>query len=252
LLAFRKLALSSELDALRGIGIGYGRLLRVPYMFALGLLVVNIAIVGWVDPMHDTVTKGCGSSSSQGRSARPSRSANSTSSAKRMTLRIDRSEQKGTRLMGIFTALDDRSGTRIAATAAEGQFLSTDDPDTIIFRLKNGRLVQDNKGFAAPRTLSFESYDLPINLPSIDPFRGRGNDMKELVLPELVARAYGGSAASAQDEIAARANLHFRLVEIAMMLMLPMLAIALAIPPKRSSSSLGIFVGIVMVVTYHK
>ena len=28
LLAFRKLALSSELDALRGIGVGYGRLLR--------------------------------------------------------------------------------------------------------------------------------------------------------------------------------------------------------------------------------
>ena len=86
-----------------------------------------------------------------------------------MTLRIDRSEDKGTRLLGIFTALDDKEGTRIAATAAEGQFLSTDDPDTIIFRLKNGRLVQDNDKFAAPRTLSFESYDLPINLPAIDP-----------------------------------------------------------------------------------
>src|SRR5262245_37185351 len=36
LLAFRKLAVNSELDALRGIGIGYGRLLRVPYMFAIG------------------------------------------------------------------------------------------------------------------------------------------------------------------------------------------------------------------------
>jgi lipopolysaccharide export system permease protein len=37
-----------------------------------------------------------------------------------------------------------------------------------------------------------------------------------------------------------------------MMLLLPLLAVALAIPPKRSSSSLGIFVSIVMVVTYHK
>jgi len=36
------------------------------------------------------------------------------------------------------------------------------------------------------------------------------------------------------------------------MLMLPMLGVALAVPPKRSSSSLGIFIGIVMVVTYHK
>ena len=34
--------------------------------------------------------------------------------------------------------------------------------------------------------------------------------------------------------------------------MLPLLAIALAVPPKRSNSALGIFIGIVMVVTYHK
>jgi lipopolysaccharide export system permease protein len=169
-----------------------------------------------------------------------------------MTLRIDRSEEKGTHLLGIFTALDDKSGTRIAATAAEGQFLSTDDPDTIIFRLKNGRLVQEGPSFATPRTLSFKSYDLPINLPSIDPFRGRGNEEKELVLPEVFARAYGDAAKDKDEQLAARANLHFRLVEVAMMLMLPLLGIALAVPPKRSSSSLGIFVGIVMVVTYHK
>ena len=34
--------------------------------------------------------------------------------------------------------------------------------------------------------------------------------------------------------------------------MLPMLAVALAVPPKRSTSALGIFIGIVMVVAYHK
>ena len=50
LLAFRKLALSSELDALRGIGAGFGRLLRVPYAFALGLLLLNLFIVGWLQP----------------------------------------------------------------------------------------------------------------------------------------------------------------------------------------------------------
>ena len=37
-----------------------------------------------------------------------------------------------------------------------------------------------------------------------------------------------------------------------MMLMLPLLAVALAVPPKRSNSSLGIFLSIVIVVTYHK
>src|SRR5690606_17150294 len=32
----------------------------------------------------------------------------------------------------------------------------------------------------------------------------------------------------------------------------PLLAVALAIPPKRSTSALGVFVSIVMVVSYHK
>jgi len=34
--------------------------------------------------------------------------------------------------------------------------------------------------------------------------------------------------------------------------MLPLLAVALAVPPKRSTSALGIFVSIVIVVAYHK
>ena len=252
LLAFRKLALSSELDAMRGMGVGYGRLLRVPYIYAAFLMLVNIAIVGWVDPYARYRYEGLRFELKSGALGASIKVGEFNQFGKRMTLRIDRSEDKGTRLLGIFTQLDDKSGTRIAATAAEGQFLSTDDPDTIIFRLKNGRLVQDNVKFAAPRTLSFESYDLPISLPAIDPFRGRGNETKELVLPELMGRAYGGTAATPEDQLAARANLHFRLVEVAMMLMLPLLAIALAVPPKRSTSSLGIFMGIVMVVTYHK
>ena len=32
----------------------------------------------------------------------------------------------------------------VAATAEHGRFLSTDDPDTILFRLEKGRLVQDS------------------------------------------------------------------------------------------------------------
>jgi lipopolysaccharide export system permease protein len=252
LLAFRKLALSSELDALRGIGIGYNRLLRVPYMFAISLMLVNVAIVGWVDPYARYRYEGLRFDLKSGSLGASIKVGEFNDFGKRMTLRIDRSEQNGTHLLGIFTALDDKSGTRVAATAAEGQFLSTDDPDTIIFRLKRGRLVQEGKGFATPRTLSFESYDLPINLPAIDPFRMRGNEQAELTLPEVYQRAYGGAAKHRKQELESRANLHFRLVEVVMMLMLPMLAVALAVPPKRSSSSLGIFVGIVMVVTYHK
>src|SRR3546814_4748941 len=50
LLAFRKLALSSELDVMRAIGLSYGRLLRVPFAYAAALALLNLAIVGFLQP----------------------------------------------------------------------------------------------------------------------------------------------------------------------------------------------------------
>jgi lipopolysaccharide export system permease protein len=251
LLAFRKLALSSELDALRGIGAGYGQLLRVPYKYAVGLLFVNLLIVGWVEPYSRYQYEGLRFDLRSGALGAAIKVGEFNRLGKRLTLRIDSSADDGTRLGGIFIAIDDKSGTQISATAEEGRFFATDDADTIIFRLKKGRLVQDAPNFPTPRTLAFDSYDLPINLPAVDRFRQRG-EQEELFLDELVNRAYDGAAKSAGDQLAARANLHFRIVEVVMMLMLPLLAVALAVPPKRSNSSLGIFLSIVIVVTYHK
>ena len=251
LLAFRKLALSSELDALRGIGIGFGRMLRVPYFYAVALLLLNLVIVGYVEPYSRYRYEGLRFDLRSGALGASIKVGEFNRLGKRLTLRIDSSEANGTRLRGIFVQVDDRSGMAIAATAEAGRFLSTDDPDTILFRLRKGRLIQQSPKFPAPRTLSFESYDLPINLPAVDRFRGRGHEHDELTFNELIHEAYGGGS-SGKDRLAAEANLHFRLVEVVMMLMLPLLAVALAVPPKRSNSALGIFIGIVIVVAYHK
>jgi lipopolysaccharide export system permease protein len=254
LLAFRKLATSSELDSLRGTGAGFGRLLRVPYAYAVGLMLLNLFIVGWLQPWTHYGYERLRFDLRSGALGASLKVGEFNTLSKRLTLRIDRSERNGTQLHGIFVQVDDRKGNSVVATAEHGRFLSTDDPDTILFRLERGRLIQDNPKFITPRTLGFESYDLPIALPRVDSFRARGaegNSVEEKTLPELTHDAYGGGT-TGEANLAARSNLHFRLVEVAMMLLLPLLAVALAVPPKRSSSSLGIFIGIVMVVAYHK
>ena len=252
LLAFRKLALSSELDALRGIGVGFGRLLRVPYMYAAGLMLLNIMIVGYIEPYAHYKYEGLRFDLRSGALGASIRVGEFNQLGKRLTLRIDQSESHGTRLQGIFVQVDDPKGQSVVATAEAGRFLSTDDPRVILFRLHNGRLVQQSPRFPTPRTLTFASYDLPITVPAIDPFRGRGVDYDELFFNELYRLGYEGGATSHEQELGAQANFNFRIVEILMMAMLPMLAVALAVPPKRSTSALGIFVGIVMVVAYHK
>jgi lipopolysaccharide export system permease protein len=253
LLAFRKLAMSSELDALRGIGVSYGRLLRVPYFYAIPLMFINLAIVGYLEPFSHYRYEGLRFDLKSGALGAAIKVGEFNQLGHRLTLRIDKSEHEGTQLHGIFLQMDDKNGMKVAATAEAGKFLSTDDPDTILFRLDKGRLVQDSPKFASPRTLAFDSYDLPISLPVIDQFRRRGGSQAdELYLHELWRIGYGGGAADLHHKLEAQSTLNFRLVEVVMMLMLPLLAVALAVPPKRSSSSLGIFISIVLVVAYHK
>lgn len=251
LLAFRRLALSSELDALRGIGAGFGRLLRVPYAYAFVLLLLNLFIVGWLQPWTHYGYERLRFDLRSGALGASLKVGEFNTLSKRFTIRIDRSENKGTQLHGIFVQADDK-GAAVVATAAHGRFLATDDPDTILLRLEEGRLIQQDPKFTVPRTLAFQSYDLPIKLPRVDSFRARAQDeTEEMILPELIRVSYGGTV-TGEANLAARSNLHFRMVEVIMMMLLPLLAVALAVPPKRSSSSLGIFIGIVMVVAYHK
>jgi lipopolysaccharide export system permease protein len=251
LLAFRRLALSSELDTLRAVGLSYGRLLRVPYLYAIALMLVNLAIVGFVQPYAQYAYEGLRFELRSGALGASIKVGEFNNLGKRMTLRVESSDDQGRHLHGVFVRAASRDGRTLAVTADLGTFLATDDPDTIILRLTNGRLVHNAPGYRVPRVLSFASHDLPIDLPAIEAFRGRGNGNDELTIPELVRIGRADNVTESLRD-SSRSNFHFRMVEVAMMLLLPLLAVALAVPPKRSTSGLGIFVGIVMVVTYHK
>lgn len=251
LLAFRRLATSSELDIFRAVGQGYGRLLRVPFIFAVLLAIVNFGIVGYLQPYARYLYEELRFDLRSGALGASIKVGEFNNLGKNLTVRIDESQDNGKKLAGMFVYAESKKGQSIAVTAEKGQFLRTDDPDTIILRLSNGALVHDAPDFKTPRVLSFTNHDVPIPLPKIESFRGRGGKDREYTLNELVS--IGGNAQlPVQARNMAQANFHFRMVEVAMMLLLPLLAVALAIPPKRSTSALGVFLAIVMVVTYHK
>ncbi len=251
LLAFRKLAQSSELDVMRAVGLSYGRLLRVPYLFAILLAGVNLAIVGFMQPYSRYAYEGLRFELESGALGASIKIGEFTSPEERLTLRIDRSFDDGKRLEGMFVRAEGKKGQTITATAKGGQFLSVDDPNFIILRLTDGVLVHDSPEFGTPRVLSFSSHDQPIPLPKAEAFRGRGDKDRELTLPELLKYSQDTNMSkSVRQE--SWANFHFRLVEVAAMLFLPLLAVALAVPPKRSTSALGVFLSIILLVTQHK
>ncbi|MEP2100885.1 MAG: LPS export ABC transporter permease LptF [Parasphingorhabdus sp.] len=251
LLAFRKLSLSSELDVFRAVGQGYARLLKVPYMFAVALMLVNLALVGFIQPLSRYYYEELRFELRSGALGASIKVGEFTNLGSRMTMRIEESRDNGTRLGGMFVRAENKSGQVVSVTAERGQFLATDDPDTIILRLSQGVLIHDAPNYDKPRILSFSSHDLPIDLPDIESFRSRGGEDLEYTIPELVKVGLDTDRPVAERN-ESRANFHYRMVEVVMMLLMPLLALALAIPPKRSNSALGVFVSIVMIVTYHK
>lgn len=251
LFAFRKLAISSELDVMRAVGLSYTRLLRVPYMIALFLAVLNFLNVSYLQPWARYYYEQLQFELASGALGASIKVGEFTTIADKMALRIEQSRDEGRQLIGIFARLSDGKGQVLSISAREGRFMALkDNPDTIILHLVDGQIIQDTKG-NSPRVLSFAQHDLPISLPAIEAFRKRGGKEREYVLPELLRIGWLDQV-SQQARAQVRASFSYRMVEVVMMLLMPLLGVALAIPPKRSTSSLGLFVAVILVVAYHK
>lgn len=251
LLAFRKLATSSELDVMRAVGLSYTRLLRVPYLITLVMVAVNFAIVGYLQPLARYQYEQLQFELRSGALGASIKVGEFTTLKDRMALRIEQSEDGGQRLIGIFARIANEKGQVLSISAREGRFLALkENSDTIVLRLTDGQIIQDMPGIT-PRVLSFTRHDLPIDLPRIEQFRERGGKDREYVLPELLRIGWSDQV-PVDERLKSQANFNYRMVEVVMMLLLPLLAVALAVPPKRSTSALGVFVSIVLVVAYHK
>src|SRR6185369_761511 len=102
LLAFRRLATSSELDVLRAVGMSYGRLLAVPYMYAIALAALNLAIVGYIQPYARHAYEELRFELRTGALGASIKVGEFTNLGKVMTIRIESSAEQGRRLSGIF------------------------------------------------------------------------------------------------------------------------------------------------------
>lgn len=249
--AFRKLATSSELDVLRAVGWSYNRLLRVPYLMTFALMALNFAIVGYLQPLARYAYEEMEFELQSGALGASIKIGEFNTIEDRMALRIEQSRDDGRELMGIFARVANDKGQVLSISAREGRFLANrEDRNTIVLRLTDGTIVHSVPN-GTPRVLSFSQHDLPIDLPALERFRARGDASREYILPELLEIGWSRDA-SAEERTGSQANFNYRMVEVVMMIMLPLLAVALAVPPKRSTSALGIFLSIIIVVAYHK
>jgi len=144
------------------------------------------------------------------------------------TIRIEQSKDGG-RALGIFVHPRGK-WQDLRMTAEQGAFFATDDPDTIIFRLHNGHACAGCTPIQDATSAQLHSHDLPIALPKIKLPASRRRQERGADR----ARASPHRTQCKRDTSGARAEssgISFRMVEVAIMLLLPLLAVALAVPP---------------------
>ena len=124
LLAFRKLATSSELDVMRAVGLSYTRLLRVPYMFAVALALVNFAIVGYVQPKSRYFYERLRYELRSGALGASIKVGEFTKLKSRRRCASIAARRKGGDLSGIFARVANAKGEVLSVTAREGQFFA--------------------------------------------------------------------------------------------------------------------------------
>lgn len=252
ILAFRKLALSSELDALNAVGVGYRRMLRVPLFLCFILAILTFLLNGFVQPISRYSYEELRYELRSGALGASIKVGEFVSLGDALTMKVEESRDSGRKLYQIFAYQEAADGSsQLVVTADSGAFFATDDPDRMLFRLFDGTLTTFETGWSKPRYLSFDVQDLPIDLPKSEAFRDRGDGELEKTTFEMVREIMQGTT-QGRARNATIANLNYRMAHIMTLFVLPFLAVPMGVPPKRSASAVGVFTGIALLIAFNE
>ena len=250
LLAFRRLSQSSELEALQAGGQSLWRLMRAPMVLTVLLTMLSLALSGYIQPRSYYAYQSLLFELSSGAFGASIRPGEFNELGGGFTLRIDAAQDGGSKLIGVFGQKERRNGHITTVTAKEGSFLATPDGTTVLLRLMDGIIIDVEPDRPAPRVFTFSQHDWPLELPTVAEFRERGGKEREMTLPELWEEGHAST-----DERESRTYLAAfweRTLRSLTMLIMPFLAVGLAVGAKRQQRQLGLVVAVIMLLVIHK
>jgi lipopolysaccharide export system permease protein len=249
-LAVRKLSLNSEYDAFSACGYGLHNWLRPALFVAFILMICSLILTSYIQPYSRYTYSGLIFDVRSGALGASIKAGEFTKIGDDVTLRIEGSRQEGKMLSHIFVQKREKGGRILAITAREGSFFITNNEQTLLLRLHDGLLLDLQRDQMSPRVLTFTVHDLKIDLPAIKAFRSRGDATNEMTLPELWQAAV--AAPDAKKRAPFLSPFTARIVRAFMLLVIPFVALPLGMVGKRSSSTLGLTVGLILVLLWHK
>lgn len=252
LIGMRSLNEGSELVVMRAAGISLRSLIKPLLFFAVALSILMLIMNGFVKPhsryayraaLHDL------SSYSIISNIRPGIFQKVNDG---MTVRAEAIADHGHVLESVFVAEINASGNaRTLATARKAYIRRGENNGASELILLDGRLIRDKEG-APPGKLVFSEYPWPVGGHINEPYGQRGQDEREMTLPELLKGKVKGfdSETPRRKEMS---EFFLRLIEPLSLPVLVLLAFPLSlIGAGRAGRAYGLGIGIVLLVLYEK
>ena len=262
MLAIGRLSREGELDAMRAAGIGLARIARPLVLLATGVMVLHFILVSHLQPFSRYAYRAAAfavTNASFQTLLRPQQFI----TLGRNTYRVEALEAEGERFAGIFLYSEANEAGSVTVTAAAGEIESRGALVPLVLHLQNGvqqfvpRPMDQTEASGnppPPLTLRFGSFTSDLSGTEPEPFRPRGENERELTIPELFDLLWA-PAETLPEEIdpwEIEAELSARLVRNLTILVLPFFALPMALSPRRAKRSYGLLVGIVLLVGYNQ
>jgi lipopolysaccharide export system permease protein len=257
LFAFNKLSKENEIDAMNAAGVGLHRLLKPALLLSLVFAVASFAIFGWLQPytryayrsvIFDLRNVDAFYLAEEGVFMQ----------AGSRTFILDKLDRSAGRFEKIFIFDYNGPGGAETYTASQGMLVPVPDQPRPVLRLEDGRRLGvdrwptlDSSGAPPPPNYAtFATSDTPLGKISKDLFRPRGEDERELTLPELYAQL--DTPPKESTKAAMHTELHRRIINGVAMFVLPILAIPFAVGRARSPRAYRMAIALVLLVAFNE
>src|SRR5215813_10556711 len=251
LLAVMRLSGDSELDAIHAAGVGLRRLLLPLVGLAVLLLVATAIIIGILQPYTRYAYRALVYTATHTVWNSALERGTFFTGLGNVAIMVDDIGGGGRKLSGIFLHRTESDGSMTTISAEEGQLFRLKKDFNLDLRLLNGSWVRCDSEGGHCSVLIFDKSDVPLDMTQgpVSRINPRGEVVKELTLPELWYARDDVPKGLTRSMIVAELN--SRLVRIVSILFLPLMAVPLGIVTRRAHRSVGVVVGLVVLIFFH-
>lgn len=243
---YRRLAGTSEIAAFQSLGRGLGRLALPAFLAALVLTCLSAFLHSHLQPHSRYAFRSLGFLAAHASIAAALESG-AFLERDGVTFMAEQATPGGRALAHVFVYEKKADGRARTITSRGGAFLESADGKRSAIHFKDGLLIEDNaKGGRS--SITFDTFDWPIDRGALGAFRPRGENERELTWPELLKAQHNPPPATTAARVIS--ELHARAARAFSVLLMPLLAIPLAVAGIRTRTSAPLAFGIVTMLVF--